>query len=73
MTRTRCCEKSFDADLGSFTQSYGSKLVDASLLLTRSAQRQPRCPSYFTKHTFPGASVPEVLGVTATERSASVK
>jgi len=27
------CEKGFDASLGAFTQSYGSKLLDASLLL----------------------------------------
>jgi GH15 family glucan-1,4-alpha-glucosidase len=27
------CEKAFDAELGSFVQSYGSKMLDASLLL----------------------------------------
>ncbi len=30
------CRHGFDADLGSFTQSYGSKLLDASLLLVPS-------------------------------------
>src|SRR5665811_1878220 len=27
------CEKGFDRELGSFVQSYGSKIVDANLLL----------------------------------------
>ena len=31
--RARCCERGYDAELGSFVQSYGSKELDANLLL----------------------------------------